>query len=411
MRLTWGPSLQARCLVLVAVAALVTAIAARRVEALAVGIPSLWAVLTATRSAEATAVHVTAPRDRRGIEGEPIELALAVHLDQPAHVQATLALPTPLAGDVDFAGWGQAFEVTGAPVVRRWGRHRPGPLRLELLDRSGMRSALVDVPLSFAVLALPRQVPLADAPAPSVLPNRLGEHVTRSVGSGVEPVGVRAYAPGDSLRRVNWRVSSRRQQLHVTLTAAERSLELVLVLDALTDVGEPPDTTLDRAVRTTAGLAARYLREHDRVGLVILGGALRWLTPATGRVQTQRIAEAVLMAWAPPGEVPPDVMRVPRVVLPDGAVVVLVSPLVEDRALLAVEALQRRASRVLVVDVLRDEGPDVERRDDVGAVALRLWRLERQAAIARLRRNGVPVLQAHNAELERLLALAMRRNR
>ena len=411
MRLTWGPSLQARCLVLISVACLVAAIASRRVEALAVGVPSLWAVLTAVRSPEARSVQVAAPKERRGLEGEPIELSITVRLDQPAHLQATLALPTPLDGVVESVGWGRTLEVAGAPVVRRWGRHRPGPLRLDLLDRSGMRGAVVDVPLSLAVLALPRPLPIADAPAPTVLPNRLGEHVTRSVGSGIEPVGVRAFTPGDSLRRINWRVSSRRQQVHVTLTAAERSLELVVVVDALTDVGGPPDTTLDRAVRTTAGLAQRYLRERDRVGLVVLGGALRWLTPATGRVQTQRVAEAVLMAWAPPGEVPPDVMRVPRVVLPDGAVVILVSPLVEDRALLAVEALQRRASRVLVVDVLREEGPEVERRDDVGAVALRLWRLERQAAITRLRRSGVPVLQAHNAELERLLALAMRLSR
>jgi len=65
----------------------------------------------------------------------------------------------------------------------------------------------------------------------------------------------RAFAAGDPIRRVNWRVSSRRQQLHVTVAADERAVDLVLVVDALSDVGEPPDSSLDRAVRTAAGMA------------------------------------------------------------------------------------------------------------------------------------------------------------
>jgi uncharacterized protein (DUF58 family) len=283
-----------------------------------------------------------------------------------------------------------------------------GPVRVELLSTGGLRAAIVDVPVDQQLLVLPRPMQMARASAPAVLPNRLGEHVTRSSGHGVEPLTIRAFAPGDPIRRVNWRVSSRRQQLHVTVAAAERAVELVLVVDGLSDVGRPPRTSLDTAVRAAAGMADRWLHERDRVGLVVVGAGLRWLTPMHGHSQLQRVSEAVLWASRPPGQVPPDLARVPRAALPPGAVVVFFTPLLEDRSLQAVDALRRRSSRVLVVDVLGDAAPVVDRRDQTGAAAARLWRLERYATLERLRRSGSPVLLPVEGELDRLVALALR---
>lgn len=409
--LRWRASAQARALVAIAVVALMAALALRRLELLAVAAPALWAVLTAGRGAEPADLTVTTPhREVRAAEGETIDLRVTVELaTEVEHVRAELALPQAYVGQVsgEVAG-DRRLEVSGDPLVRRWGRHQLGPLRVDLLAGGGLRSASVDVSLPLHVLAVPVPTPVGSASAPRLLPNRLGEHVTRAPGHGVEPIGVRAFAAGDPIRRVNWRVSSRRDALHVTVAAAERAVDLVLVVDALSDVGEPPDSSLDRAVRTAAGMAQRWLRERDAVGLLVLGGALRWLTPTTGRVQQQRVAESVLWAWASPGQVPPDVDRVPRAVLPQGAVVVVLSPLLEDRAVLAVDALRRRAGRVIVVDVLGDLAPSVARRDEVGQLAARLWRLERAAGIERFRRLGTPVLQPHEGELDRLVALALR---
>ena len=38
------------------------------------------------------------------------------------------------------------------------------------------------------------------------LPDRLGTHLTRRVGPGVEYADVRPYLPGDQLRTINWAV-------------------------------------------------------------------------------------------------------------------------------------------------------------------------------------------------------------
>jgi len=409
--LRWGPSGQGRALAVLSASALALAVVLRRVELLALVTPALWALLTTPRTREPQTIELSGEPDLRCQEGDPCHVEVAVTFDAAvAHVRGQLALPSSLSGPVLAAGHDVTrLELDGEVVPRRWGRHRLGPLRLELLSRGGMRAAALDLPVPHECLVVPRAVPVAQASAPPILPNRLGEHATRAGGHGVEPLSVRPFASGDPVRRVNWRVSSRRQQLHVTVAAAERAVDVVLVVDAMSDVGVPPDTSLDRAVRTAAGMAERWLRERDRVGLVVLGGTLRWLTAATGRVQLQRVAEAVLWAWNPPGQVPPDLQRVPRPVLPAAAVVVFLTPLLDDRAVEAVAALRARASRVLVIDVLADAIPEVARRDQIGSLARRLWRLEWEATMDRLRRTGTPVLHPGAGELDRLLALALRR--
>jgi uncharacterized protein (DUF58 family) len=412
--LHWGPSAQGRALLAVSAVGVAVALVLRDPAVLALVVPALWALLTTARTAEPPTVSVLPERpDLRAREGEPLTVVLGVEVPLPAlHLAARVALPSTIEGELGGAvGGARRLELEADVVPQRWGRRRLGPVRVELLSTGGLRSATADVPVDLHLVVLPGPTRIAAASAPSALPDRLGEHVTRAPGQGVEPLSIRPFAPGDPIRRVNWRVSNRRQQLHVNVAAGERAVELVLVVDGLSDVGESPSTSLDTAVRAAAGMAERWLRERDRVGLLVVGGGLRWLTPSHSRHQLERVCEAVLWAARPPGQVPPDLTRVPRSVLPPGAVVVLFSPLLEEHALRAVEALRQRSSRVLVVDVLGDAAPEVDRRDQVGQVAVRLWRLEREATIAQLRRSGSPVLAPDDGPLDRLVALALRTTR
>src|SRR5207247_1856439 len=83
-------------------------------------------------------------------------------------------------------------------------------------------------------------------------------------GAGIEFFGIRGYQPGDRLRDLNWAVTSRLGQPHVNQRAALRAADLVIMIDAFSDVGPPGDTSLDLAVRGAAGLATAYLRTGDR---------------------------------------------------------------------------------------------------------------------------------------------------
>ena len=61
--------------------------------------------------------------------------------------------------------------------------------------------------------------------------DRLGTHLTRHVGPGVEYADVRRYVPGDQLRTVNWPVSARRGSLHVTQRLTDRAADMVVLID------------------------------------------------------------------------------------------------------------------------------------------------------------------------------------
>jgi uncharacterized protein (DUF58 family) len=210
------------------------------------------------------------------------------------------------------------------------------------------------------------------------------------VGEGIEFAGVRSYLPGDRLRDVNWRVTSRRGQLHVNQRAAQRAADLVVMIDAFSDVGPPGQTTLDTAVRGAAGLVAAYLRTGDRAGIVTLGGMLRWLGPAPGERQFYRIAEMVLGVRFH-SDVTPDLGRIPRTALPPGALVVLFSPLIDQRSLGVVTDLRQRGFPVVVVDVLRAE-PSGLAGSRLSNVGLRIWRLDRDAQRFGLESAGIPVI-------------------
>ena len=73
--------------------------------------------------------------------------------------------------------------------------------------------------------------------------------------------------------------------------------------------------SLDLTVRAATGLASSYLRIHDRVGVVTIGGWTRWLTPDSSVRQLHRIAELVMDVRGDDMTVPSDLTHVPRAVL------------------------------------------------------------------------------------------------
>ena len=131
----------------------------------------------------------------------------------------------------------------------------------------------------------------------SKLPNRLGEHRARVPGDGTEFTGVREYVPGDRQRAINWPASTRLGRLQVNTFAAERSQDVVLLVDATSDVGEPGRSALDLGLRGASGAARAYLAARDRVGVITYqwGGA-QWLAPSLGRRQFYRIVDALLQS-------------------------------------------------------------------------------------------------------------------
>jgi uncharacterized protein (DUF58 family) len=289
---------------------------------------------------------------------------------------------------------GSAVAVNGPAArftfrVPRWGKRGVGTVTLVLYDRWRLTEGRVTLTLP-SVDCYPSPAVQRTEVVLSRLPNRLGEHRARVPGDGTEFNGVREFVPGDRQRAINWPASTRRGRLQVNTFAAERSQDVVLLVDATSDVGKPGESALDLGLRGAAGAARAYLGGRDRVGVITYqwGGA-HWLAPSLGRRQVYRIIDVLLSADG--GYARGAVFsRLPRAALPPGALVVAFSPLLDARFVEALRDMRERGFSLIVVDVLNTEPPG--RRLFADVAARRIWRMEQQAIRFSLRELGVPVL-------------------
>jgi len=388
LELVWRSSRHARRLLTLGLFGLFVATVARRPEFAGVAAPALLLLAAGRVQRRPPRIVVRVqPSSRRGFEGEL--MALEVTADGQGDCDARWSLHP-----------GQEIEPVGAttangPDVRftfrpeRWGRRQIGTMDVVLRDRWRLAEG-------HATVTLPG---LDCYPAPAQqrtpvvlrrLPNRLGEHPARTFGEGIEFFGVREYVPGDRQRSINWPASTRRGRLQVNTFAAERLQDVVLLLDATSDVGLPGTSALDLALRGAAAAARAYLNARDRVGVITYqwGGA-RWLVPGLGRRQEYRILDSMLASdtgWTQGASF----RRLPRAALPPGALVVVFSPLLDQRFVEALRDMRERGFTMLVVDVLNAEPRPRTRQVD--RMARRIWRMEQEAIRFSLRELGVPVV-------------------
>lgn len=288
-------------------------------------------------------------------------------------------------------GAGEVRDVTVGLRTARWGVHDVGPLTVVVHGRrrtSGGWTARAAVPL--------RVIPvMAVFRAGDAHPFRralTGSHVDRSPGEGVEFAGIRPFAPGDSLRRVNRRATNRLGELHVTQYHVERNAEVVLMLDTFDDVGPPGTTSLDVAVRAALGIADHYLARGDRVGVVTFGGTTRWLVAGSGSVQRHRVVEHLLGVEVGQSYAWKDVGLLPRRCLPPRALVIALSPLLDPRATTAFADLAARGYGVVVVDTAPTDLLPAARSQQY-AIAERIYLIERETVLHRLAEFGAPVVR------------------
>jgi uncharacterized protein (DUF58 family) len=219
-----------------------------------------------------------------------------------------------------------------------------------------------------------------------------GNQVARERGDGIEFADLRPFVHGDRLRRINWRATARSGELWVNELHPERNTDVVIFLDTFVEARREDAGTLDLAVRAAATLAERYLAHRDRVGLVVYGGILNWLTPATGIVQRYRIVDALLDAEIMLSYAWKDIDVVPRRTLPPQALVIALSPLLDERALVALADLRRRGFDVAVIEI----SPVPFAPSEGGAadpLVERLWLLRRAARRTAFHSLGMPVVE------------------
>ncbi|PZG15467.1 DUF58 domain-containing protein [Micromonospora craterilacus] len=289
-----------------------------------------------------------------------------------------------------------AVDLELAGTALRWGRHRLGPAGVRVSAAQGLLVSRVVIAEPTRTRVYPKTEPFEAVEAMPRAAGLVGAHHSRRPGEGGELAGVRVFAPGDRLRRIDWRVSLRARQLHVAATLSDRDAEVVVLLDVLVEAGRSGGingtaSVLDTTVRAAAAIAEHYLHRGDRVALLEYGPSARRLRPATGRRQYLTVLEWLLDVQARASSHEPyDQVFGPQLLSADALVVVL-TPLLEERSAQMLARLARSGRFVVAVDTLpADLSPPADR--GWAEVAYRLWRLDRDTMIAQLREHGVPLV-------------------
>ena len=330
-------------------------------------------------------VHVTGePGLQRCFEGEQAQLSVSAFAE-PDDVEVDVSVSAVDGMRVEVIDDTSRHLKTVAASADRWGRY-PLRSRVDVLARGGLLAGTATV--DAAEIGVFPVVPPQQTTIPQIeLPDRLGTHLTRHIGPGVEYADIRAYVPGDQLRTVNWPVSARRGSLHVTERLTDRAADVVVLLDTSAQAPGPASAATERTARGAAQVVQSALRNGDRAGIVVLGGRRpRWLGADIGRRQFYRVLDAVLGVGggfetttgtlAPPAAVPP------------GAIVVGFSTLLDTEFALALIDLRKRGHVVVAVDVL--EGAPFE--DEQDPLVARMWALQRSAMYRDMGSIGVDVV-------------------
>ena len=272
-----------------------------------------------------------------------------------------------------------------AVAADKWGRY-PIVARVNVVARGGLVLG-TGVADAANVFVFPLAPPQSTAIPRTELLDRLGTHLTRHIGPGVEYADVRRYVPGDQLRTVNWPVSARRGSLHVTERLTDRAADVVVLIDGYPQPPGPATEATDRIVRGAVQVVQSALRSGDRAGVVVLGDRHpRWLGADIGRRQFYRILDAVLTA-GDGFETTPGTLA-PRAAIPPGAIVIAFSTLLDTEFALALIDLRKRGHTVVAVDVL-EGAPFEEERDRLVA---RMWSLQRSFMYRDMGTIGVDVV-------------------
>src|SRR5579875_203468 len=395
-----------------ALSGLIAALIAGRPELVALAAPFLVLPTVSAWARSAPAVELALlPARERALEREEVPLALELRGgDAPAWVELELLGAPALA----VIGWQRRFslllavheqralELSISPA--RWGVHRLPAVRAVAWDRLRLTGCETVLEPTGELRVYPRAERLRALIDPRRRQALVGSRAARVRGDGLEFAEIRPFAPGDRVRSVKWRASARRGVLHVNQRHPERNSDVILLLDTFEHVpraeadvishggvGDPAgEGTLDQALRMAVTLAEAHLRARDRVGVIGFGGTLNWLEPALGQRALYRIAEALVQTEVFFSYVWKTVELIPRRLLPPGALVVALTPLLDRRGVQALFDLRARGYDLAIVEC-SVEPLLGEPRSASERLARRLWRLEREALRERFRELGVAI--------------------
>jgi uncharacterized protein (DUF58 family) len=383
--LRWRASPLTRAVATCAGVTLAAALIGSRWQLIAFVAPLLGVLCSIGWQKTVPVVYVHAePGLQRCFEGEQTEVSVWAGAE-PGDVAVALSIAGVDGMRVGGAHGGSEGRQTVSVAADRWGRY---PIRatVDVVAPGGLLSGTATVDAT-DVFVFPLAPPQSTAIPRTELLDRLGTHLTRHTGPGVEYADIRPYVPGDQLRTVNWPVSARRGSLHVTQRLTDRAADVVVLIDMYAQPPGPATEATERALRGAVQVVQSALRSGDRAGIVTLGGGRpRWLGAEIGRRQFYRVLDTLLGAG---DEFDTSTGTLaPRAALPPGAIVVGFSTMLDTEFALSLIDLRKRGHTVVAVDVL-EGAPFGEGKDPLFT---RMWSMQRSFMYRDMGTVGVDIV-------------------
>lgn len=182
--------------------------------------------------------------------------------DEPSSAVRLAVAPIPSGATRDAS-----YRLPG----RTRGVHTIGPLEVEVEDPFALASARLAIPTRAAVVVLPRTWPLD--PLPSTLGDEPDDGTTATLSrsnTDEEFASLRAYEPGDDIRRIHWRSTARTGRLVVQQYDQPWQRRTTVVLDTRRHAHDAPG--FERAVAAAASVVELAARTGERIRLVTADG-------------------------------------------------------------------------------------------------------------------------------------------
>lgn len=221
-----------------------------------------------------------------------------------------------------------------------------------------------------------------------IVPARVG-------GEGLDFFGVRDYRQGDPQRRINWRAGARHAgSLFTNEFEQERVADVGLILDARVGSNIPygDQSLMEYSIEAITLMVDALIGQGNRVALLIYGGAVNYTLPGYGKLQKERILQALSGAQLQGSHVFAQLRALPTRLFPAQSQIIFVSPLLqEDTPFL--RRLRAYDYEVLLVspNPITYERRFMPHTPDV-ALAAELAQLERELLLAELLQAGIFVL-------------------
>lgn len=417
----WRPTRALRRTAIIIAVALLISVSLGRPDFVAIAAPFVLGTALALthRPRQAPTAVLTRDDDDPITEGGQITARITVHNPESAAmvsvVSATagrwIRLSHGVGRYVDALPGGTAIEVGLHGTALRWGHHSIGPAAVHALACDGLLVSRQQILPALHERVYPSVDVFDSSQGLPKAAGMAGIHHSRRLGEGGELAEVRQFQAGDRLRRIDWRVSLRHQQLYVNATLSERDADVVLVLDVLHEAGPQPGSAsiLDTTVRAAAAIVEHYAHQGDRVAIIEFGPQMRRLRFGTGRRHFTAAREWLVDTRVLPGGLTSVDRLVSSGAIPSHAMVIMLTPLIDENSTAGLARLARSGRAMIAVDTLP---PNLfpPARGEWTPSAYRLWQLERSNTLGRLRELGVPVqtwggagsLDAMIAEVARL---------